>query len=101
MTDLPTQSILSVSAPQELNAITYVSFRDRTKADLLPEHQCLEVDLASTTFVDSSGLGALISLHKTMTARGGSVQLLRPRQPVLQLLELTRMHRLFEIIRAA
>ena len=56
--------------------------------------------MRSTTFVDSSGLGALISLHKHLSERDGKVRLLNPRQSVLQLLELTRMHRIFEIERA-
>jgi len=48
--------------------------------------------------VDSSGLGALIALHKTMCARGGGIRILRPTPVVHQVMELTRLHRVFEII---
>ena len=45
------------------------------------------------------GLGALISLHKTTCTRNGLVRLLNPTPPVQQLLDLTRMHRIFEIVK--
>jgi len=50
------------------------------------------------TFLDSSGLGTLISLHKTLRARNGTVRLLKPAPNVQQILELTRLHRVFEIV---
>jgi len=49
--------------------------------------------------VDSCGLGALVALHKTAAARGGVLRLINPTPPVQQILELTRMHRIFEIIK--
>ena len=57
------------------------------------------MDLSQTRFVDSSGLGMLIALHKTMVGRGGSVRILNPTPSVQQILELTRLHRVFEIVK--
>lgn len=94
-------TVLQVSAPAELNSVTFTPFREKARASILPAHTRVDVDLGQTTFVDSSGLGALIALQKTMGARCGAVRLLNPRQNVMQLLELTRMHRIFEIARAA
>lgn len=101
MTNQDPETVLKVSAPTELTAITFTPFREKTRAGILPGHKRLDVDMEGTAFVDSSGLGALIALHKAMDSRNGSVRLLNPRQPVLQILELTRMHRMFEIVRAA
>jgi anti-sigma B factor antagonist len=101
MTPPDPDTVLKISAPAELNAVTFTPFREKTRASILPAHRRLDVDLGQTTFVDSSGLGALIALQKTMDSRSGSVRLLNPRQNVLQILELTRMHRIFEIARAA
>lgn len=89
---------LRVGGVGELNAATATSFRDETRAALTETVSVLDVDLSSTTFVDSSGLGALIALHKTMVSRGGCVRILKPTATVLQILELTRLHRVLEIV---
>jgi anti-sigma B factor antagonist len=58
----------------------------------------IDVDLSQTRLIDSSGLGALITLHKTMCARGGGLRVLNPAPNVKQILELTRLNRVFEIV---
>jgi anti-sigma B factor antagonist len=83
----------------ELNATNAIAFRDETRAALTDAIKILDVDLSITSFVDSSGLGALIALHKTMAMRGGSVRVLRPAPTVQQILELTRLHRVLEIVK--
>jgi anti-sigma B factor antagonist len=57
----------------------------------------LVVDLAAVRFIDSSGLGALLSGYKNASLRQGSLVLsgLQPR--VQSMFELTRLHRVFEI----
>ena len=92
-------STLQVSSLKELNATNAAGFRDDIRAALAPPVTTLDVDLSATTFLDSSGLGALIALHKTMVQRGGSVRLLNPTPTVLQILELTRLHRILEIVK--
>jgi len=93
-----THETLTVSDLAELTAAQAAALRESVKTALSPEHQCLDVDLSSTRFIDSSGLGALIALNKTMSAAGGRTRLLRPTPQVLQVLELTRLHRVFEIV---
>lgn len=91
--------VLRVAGPAELNATNAGPFRDRVRTSLQPEHRRLDLEFSGTWFVDSSGLGALISLHKLMISRGGQLRVIDPSPPVLQLLELTRMHRIFEIVK--
>jgi anti-sigma B factor antagonist len=89
---------LQVTGLEELSGASAGSVRDQAKGALQPAHLNLEVDLEKTTFVDSSGLGALISLHKAMRARNGQFRLINPSPACRQLLELTRLHRTFEIV---
>jgi anti-sigma B factor antagonist len=89
---------LLVSGLRELGAANANVFRDQVRAALGESQKIIEIDLSRTTFVDSCGLGALISLHKTVCARNGLVRLQKPTAPVQQILEMTRMHRIFEII---
>ena len=89
---------LNITGVKELGAANSQSFRDQVRTAMTDIHKNIEIDLSQTMFVDSCGLGALISLHKTTCSRRGIVRLLNPTPPVQQILELTRMHRIFDII---
>ncbi len=89
---------LSVSGIKELGAANSNVFRDQVKLEFKEPQKNISIDLSQTNFVDSCGLGALISLHKATCNRNGTVRLVNPTAPVQQILELTRMHRIFEIV---
>lgn len=57
----------------------------------------LVVDLKDVSFIDSSGLGALVSALKTLkrTTDSGDVRLARLQPPVVSLLEIIRLNRVF------
>ena len=90
---------LSISDITELTAVNAASFRDEVRAALPPAPSLIEIDLSQTRFVDSSGLGALFALYRS-TAHGKNVtlRLLNPTPEIQQLLELTQMQQLFEIV---
>jgi len=92
--------ILALSDIPELNAANSATLRDEARAALRDDQTSIDIDLCRTRFVDSSGLGMLIALHKTSVGRGGCVRILNPTPSVQQILELTRLHRVFEIVKA-
>jgi anti-sigma B factor antagonist len=49
------------------------------------------VDLAATAFVDSSGLGALVTGLRAAESAGGGLRVARPSEEVSAVLELTRL----------
>ncbi|ORJ61532.1 anti-sigma factor antagonist [Geothermobacter hydrogeniphilus] len=57
----------------------------------------LVVNLVDVRFVDSSGLGSLVSGFKNASARNGSLKLCGLQPQVKSMFELTRLHRVFEI----
>ena len=57
----------------------------------------LVVALHEVRFVDSSGLGALVSGFKNASARNGNLKLCGLQPQVKSMFELTRLHRVFEI----
>lgn len=61
----------------------------------------LVVDLHAVRFVDSSGLGALVSGFKNASSRNGSLKLAGLQLQVKSMFELTRLHRVFEIFGSA
>ena len=60
-------------------------------------HHRLVIDMGDVHFVDSSGLGALVSALKTLRLlkREGDIRLANVQPPVVALLEIIRLHRVF------
>ena len=70
------------------------------KAEINPiaaENKRLVFDLSAVRFIDSSGLGAVLSYLRRQHEQGGDLKLTGLTQPVRMLFELVRMHRIFEI----
>lgn len=55
------------------------------------------LNLSLVEFMDSSGLGAMISILKTLKINNGDIVLCELNKPVLNLLNLTRMNSVFKI----
>ncbi len=62
-----------------------------------PRCRTLQVDLSAVTFLDSSGVGALVGLRNAALNKGGSLVLVSPQPPVRRVLELTTMDKVFDI----
>ena len=61
------------------------------------DHSTVVLDMGRLTFVDSSGLGALLSCLRLMKGKNGQLLLVGMTRPVRALFELVRMHRIFSI----
>ncbi len=55
------------------------------------------VDFSDTAYIDSSGLGVLVSLSKKIRERGGELRLSNLNEDVRTLFELTKLDTLFRI----
>jgi anti-sigma B factor antagonist len=89
-----------ISAVQHLGAANANAFRGWVRKSLGEAHKNIEIDLSEATFLDSCGLGALVALHKTVRSRGGALRLINPQPSVQQILELTRLDLVFEVVKA-
>ena len=69
----------------------------RDIAPILQANPKLVLDLSRLIFVDSSGLGAMLSCLRQLTARSGDLKLCGMSKQVRALFELVRMHRIFDI----
>jgi anti-anti-sigma factor len=59
--------------------------------------QGVELDLGGVTFIDSSGLGALVRLHKESDEQGTPLHLTNVTEATERLLELTGLTGVFDI----
>ena len=66
-------------------------------APLLTTGARIILELGALRFVDSSGLGAMLSSLRQVNGLGGDLKLCGMTKPVRALIELVRMHRVFEI----
>ena len=89
---------LHVSNIHELTAGVAADVKNQLRLRFTDGLMNIDFDCSSLDFVDSSGLGALISMQKLANERGGKLRLLSPKPGVIQVLELTRLHRVFEIV---
>ena len=60
-------------------------------------HKKLLLNLAEVSYIDSSGIGELVSAFTTVTGQGGAVKLLRLTKRVQDLLQITKLYTVFEI----
>ncbi len=88
---------LVATLPERLIKANASSVRDELKAFIDQGNSRLVLDMSSTEFADSSGLSVLISALKHAQTSNGEVVLLSPTRPILSLLELTRLHHVFQI----
>ncbi len=79
-----------------LDASNATGFRDAIEP-CVAANACLVLDLSQLTFVDSSGLGVLISCLRRLNGMGGDLKLCGMLESVHGLFSLVRMDRVFEI----
>jgi anti-sigma B factor antagonist len=54
-------------------------------------------DFSQCNFIDSTGLGALVSIYKKCSEKGGNIKLKSLKPEVEKLFKLTRLDKVFEI----
>lgn len=90
-------SILILTPPAiDLDASNAEEFK-RSITPLVDGHSVVVLNLESISFMDSAGLGAVLSLYKKVRADGGEFRVYGMTKEVKALFDLVRMQRLFEI----
>ena len=87
---------VAVVPVEELDASNVAEFK-RDMAPVLQAHAELVLDLSRLRFVDSSGMGAILSCLRQLSAKGGDLKLCGMTRQVRTVFELVRMHRIFDI----
>lgn len=77
----------------QLDALSATYVRNELASAVARGHTRLVVDLANVGFVDSSGLGSLISGLKAARIAGGDLRLAQPSKQVGAILSLTMLER--------
>lgn len=61
------------------------------------DEKCFKLDFSKCTFIDSTGLGVLVSVYKRCMEKNGSFRLYSVNPQVMRIFKLTRLDRVFQI----
>jgi anti-sigma B factor antagonist len=86
-----------VLAPSgRLTVVTAPQLRTTVADRIAAGDKLIIVDLSGTEFVDSSGLGALVSCLKSARQTGGDLRLVAPTEQVAMVLRMTNLDRILQ-----
>lgn len=81
---------------KRLDASAALDFKQKVAKFIDQGHKILLLDMSLVDFIDSSGLGAIVSCLKLIGIRG-SIGLCNVAPPILGLFQMTRMDKVFPI----
>jgi anti-sigma B factor antagonist len=70
--------------------------RDNLRQLLAQGSKKIILNLAKVSYVDSAGLGELVGLYTTAKNQGGGVKLLNLQKKLSDLMQITKLHTIFE-----
>ena len=73
------------------------TFRDEIRNLSAKGNQKLLLNLSEVSYIDSSGIGELVSGYTTVTNHGGQLKLLGLTKRVKDLLQITKLYTVFEV----
>jgi anti-sigma B factor antagonist len=73
------------------------SFRDTVRELVAKGEKRLLLNLADVSYIDSSGIGELVSAYTTVTNQGGQLKLLNLTKRIQDLLQITKLYTVFEV----
>lgn len=91
------EGIAVVELPGEILDASNVKEFKRDISYIIEQEDKVLFDMHHLQFVDSSGLGSILSCLRNLNAKGGDLKLCGMSKPVRALFELVRMHRIFDI----
>lgn len=74
-----------------------VQLRDAVRDLLSKGHKKILLNLAEVNYIDSSGIGELVSAFTTVRNQGGELKLLKLTKKVHDLLQITKLYTVFDI----
>ncbi|HLV80647.1 MAG TPA: STAS domain-containing protein [Chthonomonadaceae bacterium] len=81
---------------EHLDASNAEDFK-RDMTPVLEANPKVLLDMSALSFLDSAGLGALLSCLRRLSGAGGDMKLCGVSRPVRSVFQITRMHRIFDI----
>jgi len=94
---VPGDGCVTLRVRGELDLHTAATLRDAALEALHQHGTTMRLDLRDVSFMDSTGLQVLLATRRRTELEGGSLTLVDPTPPVLRVLEVTGLDKLFTI----
>jgi len=88
--------VLEFAEPLSLEGDSSALFKEKIRGLVGEGRSSLVIDMGRVAFIDSAGLGSLISALKALRANGGDLKLANIGEQVYSVLEMTRLLRVFD-----
>ena len=72
--------------------------REAIKRSVIAGHRQFILKMNAVSYIDSCGLGELVCIYTSVRTSGGNVRILAPSQRVRELLDITKLDTIFEIL---
>jgi anti-sigma B factor antagonist len=95
---VPKKGNVTLCLTGEIDMSSAESIRDTALSAMQRHGTTVHVDLSAVTFMDSTGLQALLALRRRVELSGGSLRLVGPTHTVMRILDVTGVMPLFEIV---
>lgn len=86
-----------ISIPKDFVVDEVATFRTKINKLIEEGNKNFIFNFSECNFIDSTGLGALVSIYKKCAEKGGSIKLKSLNPEVEKLFKLTRLDKVFEI----
>lgn len=90
-------NIKHVQITGEIDVYTASTLKERLIPLTEQKGQTIKVDLANTTYLDSTGLGVFIHAYKSSEEHDSSLQLIHAQDRILRLFKVTGLHKIMDI----
>ena len=90
-------NVVVIDIPRRLTSEISGELKKLMKELLEKENYKIVMNLEKTKYMDSSGLGAIVSKIAATRSKGGDIRLAAPQQTIIDLLELTHINQIVKI----
>ncbi len=73
------------------------TLKDKVHSLVFQGHKQIALDLGGLSYMDSAGLGELVSVHATVTRAGGQIKIFNLTKRVSDLLSITKLLMVFDV----
>jgi len=81
----------------KFDASSVGEFKQQLESSWTPTITSVDIDFGKVEFIDSSGIGALLSVQKRLSTSSQPIRLLNAKPNVVSVIELLRLHRVFSV----
>jgi anti-sigma B factor antagonist len=92
-----TDGVVVVEPKGEIDVYTAPQLKEQAASAIEEGADRLVIDLSKVGFMDSSGLGVLVSLLKRVRDTGGTLRLVIPDERILKIFRITNLDKVFDI----